>query len=160
MHPEHERSLEEVDKWLAKHVKVINPKKIELFAFEVNWDNFSGSFSIKFDEKVLKDRLKFGLNASGRVDYYLPMFHSPLGVPASYPTVEMSDRTKNAIAEALHKTIPRMKGAGIDHDTGREITYHTPPKERIVDPKLLRKAIQTVNQDYCVMVDLADPQPA
>ncbi len=146
-----EKLLKEVRGWLDEHVKVINPKRIELFAFEVDWETFSGSFSIKFDSEVLEDRLDFGLNASGRVDYYLPIFHSPLGVPASYPAIEISNEVREAIAKGLGEIFPRLKAAGIDRETGEEIAYFTPPKER-VDHKILQNAIYRVNKEFSKVI--------
>jgi hypothetical protein len=59
-----------------------------------------------------------------------------------------------AITDALHQSIPRIRGAGIDRETGREITYRTSPHERISQEEL-DGAIQKIPPDYSISVQVA-----
>lgn len=146
--------IEEVMQWLEENVEVFpEPEKVTLSEFSVNWEDFSGEFRVAFDSVTLSEKLRFGLEVSGKTRFYLPMFHSPLGAPASYRAVEISDKTQAAILKGLWETIPRVKGAGLDRNTGKEITYHTPPKERI-DAEILSAAIRKVNEDYSITISV------
>lgn len=146
--------IEEVMHWLEENVEVFpEPEKVTLSEFSVNWEDFSGEFRVAFDSVVLSEKLRFGLEVSGKTRFYLPMFHSPLGAPASYSAVEISDKTHAAILKGLRETIPRVKGAGLDRNTGKEITYHTPPNERI-DAEILSAAILKVNEDYSIQISV------
>ena len=144
--------IEKVLQWLEENIQVFpEPKKVYLSDFSVNWEEFSGEFRVAFDSVVLSEKLRFDLEASGKTKFYLPMFHSPLGAPASYGAIEMSEKTHAAILKGLRETIPRIKGAGIDRDTGREITYNTPLNERI-DADALIEARRKVNESYSIQI--------
>ena len=121
--------------------------------FDIDWEKFSGDFQVSFDNLLLKERINFGLEASGKTKFYYPMFHSPLGAPASYGAIEMSHKTEEAIIKGLHETLPRLMGAGRNRETGHEITYHTPPSERISE-KALAKAKSRITKDYSVSIYL------
>ncbi len=156
MDPHIEEHIKQVGEWLDKNVqKFAEPKTVTLFDFEVDWEEFSGSFRLSLDNVVLKERIRFGLEASGKVIFYRPMFHSPLGAPCSYSAIDITPKTEVAITKALREAIPRVKGAGIDRDTGREVNYHTPPALRISQEKLA-EARKKVTKSYVISLDLSD----
>jgi hypothetical protein len=149
-----------IDKWLEDHVEVWEePAAVTLFDFEVNWDSFSGSFTLALDDYVYEERLHFGLQESGKVGYALPIFGSPLGVPASYAAVEMTARTSQAISKALRETIPKVRGCGINRETGQLINFDTPPLERI-NPEVIEEARRKVTADYQITVRLEEGKSA
>ena len=82
-----------------------------------------------------------------------PIFVSPLGAPASYSAVDMTDNTSKAILEGLKLTFPKLKPCGKNRDTGIEITYHSPISDRI-SAEELSKAIKRVNKSYSITVPL------
>jgi len=154
MHESIEKHLEEVSAWLEENIKVyLEPNTVTLSSFQVDWSNFSGEFKVAFDNVVLPEDFRFGLEASGKTMFYMPMFHSPLGAPASYAAIEITENTKTAIMSGLRKTFPRLKGAGLDKETGREITFHTHPADR-VDAKILTLAKEKLTQNYSVTIDV------
>ena len=154
MNSSRENHIEEVRKWLEEHVQVFDePITVKLSNFEVNWTDFSGHFQLALDNITLKDKISFGLEASGKTTFYLPMFNSPLRAPASYAAIEITNQTSKAITAALHKTIPRLMGAGLHRKTKEEITYHTQPHERISQEELLQ-AMQTVSDSYKIEVEV------
>ena len=143
---------EDVMQWLRDNVQVIpEPEAVTLSNFSVDWEDFSGDFRISFDSVMLAEKMSFGLEATGKTVFYMPMFHSPLGVPASYSAIEITDKTQNAILKGLRETIPQLKGAGLDKETGREITWHTAPAERIA-ASALRKAMRKVTESYSITI--------
>jgi hypothetical protein len=132
MDDEIKNHIKEVEQWLEKNVQRFDePKVVKLSDFEVDWTQFSGSFLLSLDNLTLQNKIKFNLDASGKTAFSLPMFHSPLGAPASYAAIEITKKTHKAITTALHKTIPKLMGAGKNSNTGEEITFHTPPHRRI-----------------------------
>lgn len=127
-------SHETINAWLESHVQVFaTPNELTLFNFVVDWQKISGTFQIKLDAEVLAESFSFAIDQSGKANFYLPMFHSPLGVPASYASVKFTDETSYAILKGLRSVIPRLRGLGVDSVTGLEITYSTPILDRIID---------------------------
>lgn len=126
--------FEQVRLWLDENVRTYpSPKQVTLSQFQVDWESLCGSFALSLDNEPLPQRLRFTLEESGRTRVQLPTFHSPLGAPASYAAIEFTEKTTRAILNALHDTIPRVKGLGIDRDTGKPIYSGTLVAERIID---------------------------
>jgi len=151
-----ERNIERVKEWLDENVQVFpEPKSVTLSDFTVSWrkDDFSGSFRVSLDTNAITDKFQFHLQASGKTTFNPPIFHSPLGAPASYSAVELTDKTNRAILKGLHDTFPRLEGLGWDRDTGKEITFDTPLYER-VEPSALENAKKTVTKDYSVAINI------
>ena len=113
---------EKLAEWLEEHVaKYPEPECVTLSDFRVDWNTFSGDFRISFDSVAFAKKLKFSPDVSGKAEFFLPMFVSPLGVPASYAAIKITEKTYEAILRGLWETIPRLRGAGLDPKTGREI---------------------------------------
>ena len=154
MNDESESRYERVKDWLEENVQVYpEPELVRLYDFAIDWEDFSGEFRVAFDSVVLSEKLRFSLEASGKTTFSLPMFHSPLGVPASYAAIEITEKTHKAILKGLRETVPRVKGAGLDRETGKSVSFHTPPAERI-DPAVLRNAKATVTGSYLIIVEV------
>jgi len=129
---EDQRHLEEVWAWLDENTASIpEPNSVTLFDFSVNWVEWSGSFQIRFDDILYTDRFRFSEDGTGKVRVNLPMFVSPLGAPASYPAIEISDRTRQAIQRALDATLPKITPHGRNRETGIETTISTPIHQRL-----------------------------
>ncbi len=129
-----QKHVEQVRQWLKENVKEYpTPKKVTLYSFEIDWSDLSGSFRLLLDDNELPEKLTFGIDQSGKPAFYPPMFHSPLGAPASYHAINLTESTSNAILRALRKTIPRVMAFGIYRETGKEIFSHTPMQDRILD---------------------------
>lgn len=140
-------TIEEVRAWLDKHViHYPDPETITLFCFEINWETFSGTFKLKFNNVELPFTFNFSPEASGKPTMYLPMLHSPLGVPASYSALSLSDKTISGIEKAMREIIPRLKPLGKDQLTGVEITSSASAKDRIVDIQILESIKQSIQQ--------------
>jgi len=144
--------ISKVMEWLDDHVQVFTqPEIVKLSHFDIDWSDFSGSFLLSLDNTALKDKIRFGLEASGKTKFYMPMFHSPLSAPASYAAIELTDQTREAITIALRKTIPRLMGLGRDRATGEEITAYTPVLNRISKDDL-ENAMRVVEEVYEIII--------
>ena len=149
-------SLSKIEGWLAEHVQRFSePKEVELSRFGIDWDTFRGSFRLSLDGVVVFERIRFSPNASGKMSYGLPMFISPLGVPASYAAIDITPLTGRAITQGLNQAIPKLKGCGKDPNGGADITINTSPTLRLT-PEALRDAKRRLVPSYRVKVMLAD----
>jgi hypothetical protein len=145
---------EKVREWRAKNVQRFEePNQVTLSEFNVDWNDFSGDFKLSIGNIVLEKKIKFELEASGRTIFCRPMFHSPHGTPWSYAAIDITENTSKAITMALRKTFPRLQGAGIDRETGKEIYFSTHPRHRI-SPGELEKAVSKVSKDYAVTIEI------
>ena len=143
-----DQHVKEVESWLKDNVKMFDePKTVTLSRFDIDWQQFRGSFSLALDETAIKEKISFSLNAEGTVSFSLPMFHSPLGAPASYSAYEFSKKTRLAISNALNLTLPKLLGVGRHPVTKKEITINSPINERISKEKL-QQAKRRVKRNY------------
>ncbi len=149
-----EDHIEQVRQWLEENVQSYpTPHTVTLSAFEVDWDDLSGSFRVGLDSVQLLERFRFSLSVTGKAEYYLPMFYSPLGAPCSYAAIELTEQTKTALLKGLHDTIPRLRACGLDRETGKETYFYTPVSERIKDRDQFEAARKRVEAgDYSISI--------
>ena len=96
--------IEKVRQWLREHVQVFSDlHSVTLSDFTVNWDEFS----VTLDDTAISDKFSFFLEASGKTTFYPPMFHSPLGAPASYAAVEVPEPLDRAGVHAHRQPAQR-----------------------------------------------------
>jgi len=146
--------IEKVRQWLREHVQVFSDShSVTLSEFDVDWNEFRGEFCVSLDDTTISDKFSFFLEGSGKTTFHPPMFHSPLGAPASYAAVDISPETNKAIMQGLHETIPKLRGAGINKETGQEISIYTPPEMRISTDEL-KDAKKKVTKNYSVIIRL------
>lgn len=130
--PEDNVGGQHVQEWLKDNVLVVpEPSEVTLHHFLVNWADWSGKFSVTFDNLMFKEPLTFGAGTNGYVGFSLPAFTSPLGAPASFAMLKITDETSQAIQTALRSMFPRLKPLGRNRETGIEITYSSPLEARI-----------------------------
>lgn len=154
--PEIQAHIGQVRQWLEENVAVYpTPNQVTLSEFEVDWDVLEGSFQVSLDDTRLEDRFRFGVAQNGKPKVFLPMFHSPLGAPASYAAVEVTDETSKAILQALHRAVPHVEACGVDHRTGKQIWNGMPIRERIIDQEeFARMRAQVETGGYSVTVSI------
>jgi len=118
--------LQAVQKWLRDNVLAYEtPTAVEVSDFQLGANGFSGSFQVTLDGKKLPVPFSFGLGDNGKPALHFPMFCSPLGAPASYEAVELTDETTLAIERLLRFILPKMKPLGYDRETGELIVLTT-----------------------------------
>ena len=155
MNDSRKKHVELVNKWLEENVQVFSePELVTLSEFSINWEDFGGDFRVALDSNILPDKFNFWLEASGLTRFCIPMFHSPLGAPASYGAVRITNKTNDAILQGLRDTIPRLEGVGISKKTGMRIELRTPPIERI-EKNILEQVQNKVSQEgYSITVEM------
>jgi hypothetical protein len=120
--------------WLKENVvRLDDPDLVNVSDFRVNWERMAGDFMVTYEGNALPERFPITLELNGRVGYFVPMFHSPCGVPASYATVEFSAAVNQEISNRLDRIFPKFRAVGRHKDLPFDITAHTPISERIID---------------------------
>jgi len=123
----------DLESWLEVNVKRHpEPKYVALSDFEVDWGELSGSFILSLDSVKVEPRIKCSLDSNGWMRFWMPQHHSPLGVPASYPALEITDATERAIAGALREAFGRFRPFGLNKDVDKLITSYTPTLDRLL----------------------------
>ena len=126
--------VEKVRNWLREHVvSPSTPQSITLSDFEFNSKDISGACSLTLDNVKFISRFDFHVQMNGQYEIYPPLFVSPMGVPASYPSIELTDETKIMIEELLNNFFPKVKPLGIDQESGEFITRNTLMVNRLID---------------------------
>lgn len=137
-----------IEAWLEANVRTYpTPESVTLSGFDVDIEEYQGSFDVTLDENTIPDRFSFGLAANGMPELFLPIVSSPLGVPASYATVELTDETLAAIKQLLASTLPRMRPFGLNRETGELVLFTTHgPLHRILDEDEYRSRMAHVRR--------------
>jgi len=123
------------------------PKVITLFDFEFDFKEFKGTFKLKLDSDVMKERFSFRVDIDGRYEISPPFIISPLGVPASFPKIELTDETNESIKIIINNFFPRLKPLGIDKESGCMIDRNTSMIERIIDVQDITRVINKISSD-------------
>ena len=132
--------VKKVHEWVETNKQRFpTPKSMVIDEIEFEWKHFSGSFLLKLDDTKIEERFSFSLGIDGKYGYCVPIFGSPLGAPASFAAVELSDETDMAITQALNNFFPKIVGFGL-HPISREfINSSTPIGKRIIDEAAFQK---------------------
>lgn len=109
---------------------------------------------MKLDDIDVEGRFQFWTDIVGRQLVCVPMFHSPMGAPASYAAVELTGETLSAIQSAISETFPNLKPFGRDSSTGRFIDSRTPFEERIIDPDAYQAVKERITEAFSVTVNI------
>ena len=136
-----------VENWLAENVRVITQaNELTLSDFTYNCKSYIGQFSISVDGEALEGRWHFFLETSdGWPSVTPPMFTSPLGVPASYRAIELTDEIDAALRAKMREIFPRIAPLGRNRKTGVEITMGiSTVADRIIDHEGYRNTVSQI----------------
>jgi hypothetical protein len=156
-----EERSKQVSEWLKRNVKTYEtPSEITLFNFSVDAVEYEGRFSIKLDDLQVEGDFNFGLSGNGKPEIYFPIFHSPMGAPASYSAVELTHETKSAILGALAEVLPKVKPFGLNKTTGEWVLHTTHKlKDRIIDKVAYNQQFEAISgPEYSVVRKISGKQ--
>jgi hypothetical protein len=85
------------------------------------------------DSQALEDRFDLWIAIDGKVNFGVPMFVSPMCVPASFAAIELDEDTRAAIQRALDRVFPEYFSYGRHKGRRRHIDAYTPLMRRIKD---------------------------
>ena len=99
---------------------------------------------MRFDDEACPEPFEIYYAMNGKPDFRTPICHSPVGVPASYGTVEFSHAVRKALLAGLCTVLPQAKPFGRDSETGETVNTGTPlgrrfsswPEVQAVEEKL------------------------
>lgn len=109
------------------------PKLITLSDFKFDPKDMSGSFSLTLENVKFLSRFKFSVEIDGRYQISPPLYVSPIGVPSSYPSIQLTDETNERIEKLVNDFFPRLKPLGIDMESGLMIDRNNPMIDRVID---------------------------
>ena len=106
--------LEAVRQWLSDNVvKIDDAAAIAVVDITYDPQTFRGCFVITADGVLLDGEWRFWLgDADGHTHISPPMFISPLGAPASYEAVEISDEQFASVLAQIRAVFPRIAPLG------------------------------------------------
>ena len=123
-----------VFQWLAENVESYKtPGQSDLQITDFDWKSFSGNCKLFFDGIELSSIFDIGLDITGKFGLKPPIFNSPLGAPASYAAIKLTETTYQAINAELNQFLPKMLPYGINHLTGEMIDGSTPIMKRVIE---------------------------
>jgi len=141
--------IEKLRNWLIGNViSPSTPKVIVLSDFEFNFQDFKGSFKLKLDSDVMRERFDFGVQIDGRYAISPPFHISPLGVPGSFPKIELTDETNERIEKLINNFFPKLKPLGIDKESGLVIDRNNPMIDRVFDVQEVTWVINEISSRY------------
>ena len=134
--------------WLRGHVvSPSTPNVITLSDFEFDPQEFKGGFKLTLDNLRFISGFRFSVDISGAYEIAPPLYISPMGVPASYPSIELTEITTNEITRLINNFFPRLKPLGIDKETKVFIDRNTPMLSRVKDIQELSWVIGEIQNE-------------
>lgn len=113
------------------------PDGVTLSDFSVDRDRMCGTFVLRIGDEAWPDPIHFGYAITGWPQWQPPMFHSPLGAPASFAAVRVTPDTEAAVDDALRSVMPRLHKF---RPGGAAIPADTPLAQRADDPRHVERA--------------------
>lgn len=145
MRPELAEHFVQVSAWLSENVvSYPTPAAVTLSDIQMNWRDLSGSFLLSLDAMELPDRFVFSLDGTGWLKFFMPMFTSPLGAPASYAAIKFTEETRVAMEEGLRILMPKLAGFGLHRVTGEWVHQSTQWQMRVIDTTAFEQARQRI----------------
>jgi hypothetical protein len=135
---------EEVAKWLDENIRRY-PQCSIVKLTDFTWSkppHYGGAFTATFAPGDGGETFSFAADGAGEIQISGPAFVSPLGVPATYPAIDISESARKAVLIGVRYLVPRLKPFGIDPVTGVHIDATTPLPLRLLQPlKVVRAKI-------------------
>lgn len=158
-HDESRRShVQAVRAWLDEHVRVYpTPSHITLRQIELDRNELCGKAMLYLGDASAGEELTLRLSETGWLSFSLPLYHSPLGAPATYGAVELTARTERAVTAAVQGLLPRLVSLGIHPKTRQWVTTSTPLHERIIDVDAFNAALDRVTRSGFECVQGVEP---
>jgi len=150
-------SPQEVAEWVAEHRTTCAPERtVTLRDIRFGLDGKPrGECVVEFDGIPAADPISFCYDECGRIEWGLPMFHSPLGVPASYGAYLLTRAATDAIDAAFASVFPKIRGWGINRETGEPVHGGTPLGERAYSPEDMDELERRLaNPELAVTIEL------
>jgi hypothetical protein len=154
----HREHIQAVRDWLQKNVRVYpTPSKITLRQIRLDRKELRGEELLLIDDALPGEELALWMTESGRLTFSPPLFHSPLGAPATYGAIELSKNTEQAVTAAVQSLLPRLLPLGINPKTKVWVTTSTPLDERIADAAEFNAAFDRITSADFESIQAVEP---
>ncbi len=154
----HREHIQAVRDWLKKNVRVYpTPSTISLRHIKLDRKELSGEALLLIDNAMPGEKLALWMSESGRLTFNPPLFHSPLGAPASYGAIELSKNTVRAVDTAVQGLLPKILPFGINPKKKEWVTTSTPLHERISDTSEFNAAFDRITSAEFEFVQAVEP---
>ena len=149
--------VQAVMEWLQRNVRVYpTPTSITLRQIRLDRKELRGEAVLLVGDAQPGEELSLWMSETGWLTFSPPLFHSPLGAPATYGAIELTRTTEDAVTAAVRSLLPRLMPLGIHPKTKELITISTPLHERIVDVPVFDVAFERISQpDFEVVQSVA-----
>lgn len=150
--------IQAVREWLQKNVRVYpTPSTIALRHIRLDRKELRGEALLLIGNALPGEELSLWMSESGWLTFGLPLFHSPLGAPATYVAIELSKNTEQAVAALVKGLLPRLLPFGINPKTKEWVTTSTPLQERITDTSEFNTALERITRADFESVQAVEP---
>lgn len=145
--------VEEVQQWVNANKRVyFDVRTVTVRAVHIEKSVFSGRAELILDDRMPPEELSISLGGDGWLTYSLPMFHSPLGAPASYSAVALPEAASRAVTSAVRSLLPRILPFGLHPITKEWITQLTPLSQRVVNQDEFDTAFARIHESKFSLV--------
>lgn len=147
--------LEAVKEWLQKNVRFYStPSTITLRQIRLDRKELKGEALLLIGDALPGEELALWISETGWLTFSPPLFHSPLGAPATYGAIELTKNTEQAVTAAVQGLLPRLLPLGVNPKAKEWVTTSTPLQERITDVSVFNAAFERITQpDFeCVQI--------
>lgn len=150
--------IQAVREWLQKNVRAYStPSTITLRQIRLDRKELRGEALLLIGDALPGEELTLWMSESGRLTFSPPLFHSPLGAPATYGAIELTKNTEQAVAAAVQGLLPRLLPLGINPKTKEWVTTSTPLPERITDASEFNAALERITRVDFESVQVVEP---
>ena len=149
--------VQAVMEWLQRNVRVYpEPTSITLRQIRLDRKELRGEAVLLVGDALPGEELSLWMSETGWLTFSPPLFHSPLGAPATYGAIELTRTTEDAVTGAVRSLLPRVLPLGLNPKTRDWVTIGTPLHERIVDISQFDVAFERISQpDFEVVQSVA-----
>lgn len=111
--------IQAVMEWLQKNVRFYpTPSSITLRQIRLDRKELKGEALLVIGDALPGEELSLRLSETGWLTFSPPLFHSPLGAPATYGAIELAKSTEEAVDAAVRSLLPRLLPLGLNRKTG------------------------------------------
>ncbi len=137
--------IQAVSEWLQKNVRVYStPSTITLRQIRLDRKELRGEALLLIGDALPSEELALWMSETGWLTFSPPLYHSPLGAPATYGAIELTKNTEQAVATAVQGLLPRLLPLGVNPKTEEWVTTSTPLQERITDVSVFSAAFERI----------------
>ena len=150
--------IQAVKEWLQRNIRHYPaPSTITLRQIRLDPKELRGEALLLIGDALPGEELNLWMSESGRLTFSPPLFHSPLGAPATYAAIELTKNTEQAIAAAVQGLLPRLLPLGINPKTKEWVTTSTPLHERVPDSSEFNAAFERITRPDFESVHAVEP---